>query len=121
MTNNNNANGDWKTRLEELEEEIRKATSSNQSSDDSTQDVYPYVEMDSETYFTKRVAAWMEMTRDWFKALSIPGKVIVGISAVWLAFSALNIVLHLITSLLSIAILGILCYFAYNKLIKNNQ
>ncbi len=119
MTNNNNANGDWKTRLEQLEEEIRKATSSNQSSEQSTQDVYPYVEMDSETYFTKRVAAWMEMTRDWFKALSTPGKVVVGVSAVWLGFSLLNMVLHLISSLFTVAILGVLLYFAYNKLIAN--
>lgn len=116
MTNNNNANNDWKTKLEE---EIRKAASANQSREQSTQDVYPYVEMDSETYFTKRVAAWMEMSRDWFNALSTAGKVIVGVSAVWLAFSALNMVLHLISSLLSIAILGILCYFAYNKLVVN--
>ncbi len=121
MTNNNNADGDWKTRLEELEEEIRKATSSNQSSEQSTQDVYPYVEMDSETYFAKRVAAWMEMTRDWFKALSTPGKVIVGISVVWLGFSMLNMVLHLISTLLTVAILGVLFYFAYNKLIVNKQ
>ena len=119
MTNNNNANGDWKTRLEELEEEIRKASSSNQSSDQSTQDVYPYVEMDSETYFAKRVSAWMEMTQDWFKALSTPGKVIVGVSAVWLVFSVLNMVLHLISTLLTVAILGVLFYFAYNKLIVN--
>ena len=119
MTNNNNANGDWKNRLEELEEEIRKATSANQSQQQSTQDTYPYVEMDSETYFAKRVAAWTEMTRDWFKALSTPGKVIVGISAVWLAFSLLNMVLHLISTLLSVAILGVLFYFAYNKLIVN--
>ena len=86
MTNNNNANSDWKTKLEQLEEEIRKATSANQSNQQSTDNSYPYVEMDSETYFTKRVEAWMEMTRDWFNALSKPGKVIVGISAVWLGF-----------------------------------
>ena len=121
MTNNNNVNGDWKTRLEELEEEIRKATSSNQSSDQSTENVQPYVEMDSETYFAKRVSAWMEMTRDWFKALSTPGKIIVGISAVWLGFSLLNGILHLLSNLITLAILGIILYFAYNKLIVKKQ
>ncbi|ELS03209.1 hypothetical protein Xen7305DRAFT_00029290 [Xenococcus sp. PCC 7305] len=120
MTNNNNANGDWKTRLEQLQEEIRKATSSSQSSEETTENVYPYVEMDSETYFAKQISTWTETTRDWFKALSTPGKVIVGISAVWLGFSALNMVFHLITTLFSMAILAVILYFAYTKLIKGN-
>jgi len=117
---NNNANGDSKTKLEQLEEEIRKAAAANQSNQQSNQDVSQYVEMDSETYFTKKAAAWMEMTRDWFNALSKPGKVIVGISAVWLGFSALNTVFHLISSLLSLAILGVILYFVYTKFIKSN-
>jgi len=119
MTNNNNANGDWKTKLEQLQEEIRKA-SANQSSEQSTQDVSNYVEMDSQTYFKQRASAWLEMTRDWFKNLSKTGKVIVGISAVWLGFSALNTVFHLISSLLSLAILGVIVYFVYTKFIKNS-
>ncbi|MEM9275522.1 MAG: hypothetical protein AAGA80_21525 [Cyanobacteria bacterium P01_F01_bin.143] len=120
MTNNNNANGNWKTKLEQLEEQIRKAAAANQSSQQSNQDVSPYVEMDSETYFAEKAAAWMEMTRNWFNALSKPGKVIVGVCAVWLGFSALNTVFHLISSLLSLVVLGVILYFIYTKFIKSN-
>ena len=65
------------------------------------------------------ITPWIEMTRDWFNALSKPGKVIVGICAVWLGFSALNTVFHLISSLLSLAILGVILYFVYTKFIAN--
>jgi hypothetical protein len=88
-------------RLEELEQEIE-------------QTVYPYTEGEEPQLETKTIA-WLNRARNWFENLPNLGKVGVIVLGAMVGVSILSTLFQLVTSLLSIAILGIIVYFLYKK------
>jgi hypothetical protein len=89
----------WQQKLEEIEAEIYNSTPSNH------------------THQTNLLF----MVRDWFLALPNAGQVVVGIFAVMLTLSLLNTVFSLVKLLLSLSILGVIVYFGYQFLNKDNK
>jgi hypothetical protein len=108
-------NQDWEQRLKELEQEIDRTTSPESA--EHTETVRPHVEIDP----SQKITAWLNSARDWFNNLPTAGRVIVGVGAIAIGFSVLNVFLRLISSLISIAILGGLLYLGYKFLVTSSK
>ncbi len=116
MSNNQEQN--IKTRLEELEAELRQKQASAQ---EKVKTVYTEIaDNQDESELIAKVYSWLNRGVEKFKSLSPGGKLVVGVAGLWLGVTALNFALHLISSLLMVAILGVVLYFAYQKLIVDN-
>lgn len=108
MSNNSN----WQQKLEEIEAEIDRATTS--ASQNFKTKVRPRIEIDP----SPQVKNWLKSGRDWFETLPQVGKIAVGIGALWLSFSVLSAFLHLLSSLISIAVMALILYLGYKFVVK---
>ena len=98
---------DWQRELEKLEAEINRDTTSqvpNESTEISANNTYKN---------------WLNSAKNWFDSLPQAGKIAVAVGAVWLSFSLLNTFLHIVSSLISIAFIGLLLYVGY-KFVSNS-
>jgi hypothetical protein len=111
MSNNSN----WQQKLEEIEAEINRATTS--ASEKFNTEVRPRFELIP----SPQVRQWLKSGRDWFSSLPQVGKIAVGIGAVWLSFSILSAFLHIVSSIISIAIMGLLLYLGYKFILKSDR
>ena len=113
MSSSNNQ--DWQRKLEELEAQINQDTSSN--SQEQTTTVHPQVEID----YPQSIKSWLNLAKDWFNSLAPIGQVAVGVVVIMVGFSVLNIFLKVISSLVSIVILGGLLYLGYKYIFANSS
>ncbi|MGF1539791.1 MAG: hypothetical protein ACFCU5_04955 [Pleurocapsa sp.] len=111
MSNNNN----WQQKLEDIEAEINRATTS--ASQNFKTEVRPRLEINP----SPQVKQWLKSGRDWFESLPQVGKIAVGIGAVWLSFSLLSAFLHIVSSIISIAVMGLILYVGYKLVIKSDR
>lgn len=89
----------WQKKLEEIEAEIYDSTPTNNAN----------------------IPNFVLVVRNWFLALPNAGQVVVGIFAVMLTLSLLNTVFSLVKLLLSLSILGVIVYFGYQFINKDNN
>lgn len=99
---------DLKSKLEEMEAEINQKTTTD-SRESTTKTVFPQVEINP----SPQMQSWIESGKSWFNSLPKIGKVTVAIGGVWLTFSILGAVLHIVSSILSIAVIGFILYVGY--------
>lgn len=97
MTSEQKSN--WQKKLEELEVEISNNTP-----------------ITTETSMNA-----IDNIKNWFLSLPPIGKIIIGLFAISVFFSLLKTVFSLLQLLFSLAILGIIGYFAYQFLLKSNN
>lgn len=107
------SNGNWQQKLEEIEAKINRAVASSQQSDTKT--VKPHLEVSP----SPQVRQWIESGKSWFKTLPQVGKIAVGIGVVWLSFSILNAFLHIVSTLIGIAVMGLILYLGYKFVVKS--
>ncbi len=100
---------DWQRKLEILEAEVNRESAS-QNSNNTTKEI--------STENTDK--NWLDLSKNWFDRLPQAGKIAVSVVALWLGFSLLNTFLHLISSLISIAFIGLLLYLGY-RFVSNSQ
>ncbi len=86
----------WKKKLEDLEAQIYNSSSA------ANQNLVPQI-------------------RQWFGNLATPGKVVVVVVGVVFALSLLNTVFWVVKFSFSLAVLGIVVYFAYKFLFANKN
>lgn len=110
------SNRNWQQKLEEIEAEINRATASA-SQQSKTETVRPRIEIDP----SPKVKNWLKSGRDWFDTLPQVGKIAVGIGAVWLSFSILGAFLHIVSSLISIAFMGLILYVGYKFVFSSSD
>ncbi|VEP17267.1 conserved hypothetical protein [Hyella patelloides LEGE 07179] len=112
----NNTEQDLKARLEELEAEVNQKQAANEK---KVETVHAEIETDTEeeAELIAKVYSWLSLARNKFNSLSSGGKLVVGVAGIWLGFTALNMVLHLVTNLIVLGILGLVLYFVYQKLV----
>ncbi|MEM7756582.1 MAG: hypothetical protein AAGF83_00735 [Cyanobacteria bacterium P01_G01_bin.67] len=98
---------DLQNKLDEMEAELNQ----NQASDsqNATKSVFPQVEINP----SPQVQGWIDNSKKWFQSLPKFGKVAVAVGGVWLGFSILGAVLHVVSSILSIAAIGLVLYVGY--------
>ncbi|MDR9402594.1 MAG: hypothetical protein RI580_04065 [Halothece sp. Uz-M2-17] len=120
--NQPNSPTDWEKRLQELEAEVNASTQSEKNNNNQDS-VYSTSPVNSESsQFSRRVQGVALQVRRWFDQLPLFGKIIVGAVAVGISLSLLKTVFQLITSVLTLAIIGALGYVGYQVFIasKNN-
>lgn len=105
---------DLQAKLDEMEAEINQ----NQASDsqNAPQSVLPQLEIKP----SPQVQGWIDQSKEWFQSLPKFGKAAVAIGGVWLGFSVLGAVLHVVSSILSVAVIGLILYVAY-RLFNSNS
>jgi hypothetical protein len=96
MTSPNNQ--DWERRFQELEVEVDP-------------------EPESQPPVSESLEKGIDQLKTWYGGLPTPGKAGVAVGGALLAFSLLNTVLKLVTSLLSIVVLVVVLYGAYKFLL----
>lgn len=106
---------DLKSKLDEMEAEINQGTTA--SSQNTTQSVFPQVEINP----SPQVQGWIDNSKAWFNSLPKFGKVAIAIGGVWLGFSILGAVLHIVSSILSIAAIGLVLYVGYRLFNSNSK
>lgn len=113
--NSNNTEQELKAKLDKLEAQVEHQPISDAK---KVEIVDPEIDTDTaaESQLITNVYNWLSTARDKFNNLSAGGKLIVGIAAIWLGFTALNFALHLLTNVVVVGILGLVLYFAYQKL-----
>ncbi len=104
---------DIQSKLDEMEAALNQQADSNFS---DTPKVLPEIEIKPST----QVQGWIDTSKEFFNRLPKFGKVAVAIGGVWLGFSILGAVLHVVSSVVSIAILGFIVYIAY-RLFSNKS
>ncbi|MEO0836687.1 MAG: hypothetical protein AAFY16_12050 [Cyanobacteria bacterium J06642_3] len=98
---------DLQNKLDEMEAEInQKQASNNQNSAPSS---FPQLEINP----SPQVKSWIDTSKKWFNSLPKFGKVAVAVGGVWLGFSVLGAVLSVVSSILSIAAIGLILYIGY--------
>ena len=105
----------WQRRLEELEVEIDQNAASNTK--EQTETVKPHVEIANNS----SVSSWLNSARDWFNGLAPIGQVAVGILGVMIGFSLLGALIKVVSSVISIAIVGGLIYLGYKYLFAESS
>ncbi len=101
---------DVQQKLKELEAQVYQTTKETTSP-----------ETETESRFMEQITGGIQTLRNWFDNLPQVGKLIVGIGTIMMGFSVLNLFLHVITNLISVAILSLILYGLYKYLFSNSQ
>lgn len=105
---------DLKSELDEMEAQINQDTASK-SQDSSSQSVFPEVEFNP----SPQIQGWIDSGKAWFATLPQVGKAAVAIGGIWLGFSVIGAVLHVVSSIVTIGFVGLLLYVGYRLFNKN--
>jgi len=106
---------DVQSKLDEMEAELNQETATN--SQNVTQSVFPKVEINP----SPQVQGWIDTSKEWFNSLPKFGKVAVAIGGVWLSFSIVGALLHVVSSILSLATIGFILYVGYRLFSNSNK
>ncbi len=99
---------DLKSKLDEMEAEINQKNTPESQEYDS-KPVFPQVEFSA----SPKIQGWIESGKEWFATLPQVGKAGVVIGGVWLGFSVVGAVLHVVSSIVTIGFAGLLLYVAF--------
>ena len=98
---------DLQSKLDEMEARIERENVSK--SQESSKSVFSEVEFN----LSPQVQSWIDSSKAWFATLPQVGKAAVAIGGVWLGFSILGAVFHVVSSIITIGFVGLLLYVGY--------
>ena len=104
---NSQKNQNLERRLKELEVEINSSSPPISVSENKSTKL-----LDNSSN-SQHLEGWFRAIQSWFNNLPTPGRVAVLVVAFIFGLSLLNTVLQIVTSLISLAILGFVLYFLY--------
>jgi hypothetical protein len=106
---------DLQSKLDEMEADLNQQADDNFS--DNPKSVLPKIEINP----TPQVQEWVERSKDLFNNLPQFGKVAVAVGGVWLGFSIVGAVLHVVSSIFSLAAIGLVLYVGYRLFTNNSE
>ena len=109
---------DLQKKLDDMEANINN--DANKNATDSQESGYKSVLPDMEINPSPKVQGWIDYGKSWFASLPQVGKAAVAIGGVWLGFSILGAVLHVVSSILTMGFIGLLVYVGY-RLFTNSS
>ena len=104
---------DLQSKLDEMEADIDRNASKSQ---DASPSVFPQIDINP----SPKVQGWIESSKAWFNSLPKIGKAGVAIAGVWLGFTIVGAVLHVVSSILTIGAVGFIIYVGY-RLFANSS
>jgi hypothetical protein len=111
---NSSNNQDWEQKLKDLEAEINQTSAAKQKEPET---VRSHVEIHN----AQQITNWLNSARDWFQSLPSVGKIAVGVGTAMIAISVLTTFIKLVSSLISVAIVGALIYMGYKFLVSSSE
>lgn len=105
---------DIQSKLDEMEADLNQKTSTEVT--DDSQPAFPQIEINP----SPQIQGAIDKIKGMFDTLPKFGKVAVGIGGVWLGFSIVGAVLHVVSSIFSIAAVGLVLYIGY-RLFSNSE
>ena len=106
---------DLKSKLDEMEAEINQQASP-ESQEFAPKSVFPEIEINP----SPQVQGWIDSSKTWFNNLPQVGKAAVAIGGIWLGFSIVGAVLHVVSSIVTIGFVGLLLYVGFRLFNKQN-
>jgi hypothetical protein len=106
---------DLQSKLDEMEADLNQQDDSNVA--DPRESVLPKIEINP----TPQVQGWIDKSKDLFNNLPQFGKVAVAIGGVWLGFSIVGAILHVVSSIFSLAAIGVVLYVGYRLFTNNSE
>lgn len=103
---------DLQSKLDEMEADINQDTS---KSPDAPQTVVPQIDLSPSS-----MQGWIDNSKAWFNSLPKFGKAGVAIAGVWVGFTIVGAVLHVVSSVLTIGAVGVILYVGY-RLFTNSS
>ena len=107
---------DLQSRLDEMEAEMKQQQVSN-SQESQTKSIFSQVEINP----SPQVKGWIDSSKAWFNTLPKIGKAAVAIGGVWLGFSVLGAILHVVSSIISIGVIGLILYVGYRLFTNDSE
>ena len=99
---------DLQSKLDDMEADINQKTV-NDIPESKTSKFFPQFEVN----LSPKIQGWIETTKDWFNTLRKVGKAAAVIGGVWLGFSVVGAIFHVVSSIISIGIVGFILYVGY--------
>ncbi|MEY2856351.1 MAG: hypothetical protein RLZZ74_660 [Cyanobacteriota bacterium] len=106
---------DLQSKLDEMEADLNQQADSNVA--DPSKSVLPKLEINP----TPQVQGWIDKSKDLFNNLPQFGKVAVAVGGVWLGFSIVGAILHVVSSIFSVAAIGVVLYVGYRLFTNNSE
>lgn len=97
---------DLKSKLDEMEAKLNQEA---EGASDIPQSVLPKIELNP----SPQVQGWIDRSKNIFQSLPKFGKIAVAVGGVWLSFSVVGAVLHVVSSIVSIGVIGLILYVGY--------
>ena len=104
---------DLQKKLDEMEAEVNQTTSASQ---DTSKSIFSQLEIDP-----SQAKGWIDTSKAWFDSLPKVGKAAVAIGGVWLGFSILGAMLHVVSSILTVGAIGFILYVGYRLFGDNSD
>lgn len=104
---------DLQNKLDEMSAELNQKADNNSD----TKAVFPQVEINP----SPQVENWIDSSKNIFDNLPKFGKIAVAVGGVWLGFSIVGAVLHVVSSILSLAVIGFVLYVGYRLFSSNSE
>jgi hypothetical protein len=107
---------DLQSKLDEISADLNQKVDADADTKD-VKAVFPQVEINP----YPQVQNWIDSSKNLFNNLPKFGKVAVAVGGVWLGFSIVGAVLHVVSSILSVAVIGVVLYFGYRLFSSNSE
>lgn len=99
---------DLQSKLDDMEADLNQQNVANDPEPDQKR-VFPQFEINP----SPKVQGWIDTTKGWFNTLPKVGKAAVAIGGVWFGFSVLGAIFHVVSSIISIGVVGFILYIGY--------
>ena len=106
---------DLQSKLDEMEADLNHSTDSNPI--ENLKSVFPDVEINP----SPQVRGWIDRGKSVFNSLPKFGKVAVAIGGVWLGFSIVGAVLHVVSSVITVGAIGFVLYLGYRLFSSSSE
>ena len=105
---------DLQSKLDEMEAQVNQNATSD--SQDTSKSIFSQLEINP----SPQVKGWIDTSKAWFNSLPKVGKAAVAIGGVWLGFSIVGALLHVVSSVLTVGAIGFILYVGY-RLFSNSS
>lgn len=105
---------DLQSKLDDMEAEMKENSANNTKFDPQT---LPQIEINP----SPKVQGLIDSSKAWFATLPKAGKAAVAVGGIWLGFSVLGAIFHVVSSIISIGIVGLVLYVAYRLFTSKSE
>ena len=112
---------DLQNKLDEMEADINQNTSKSQDAPQTVSQDAPQIFSQIDLNPSPKVQGWIDNSKAWFNSLPKFGKAGVAIAGVWVGFSIVGAVLHVVSSVLTIGAIGLLVYVGYRLFANSSE